>query len=72
LELIKRLPVIEAAREINGLMRKPGSPPQGQKYDDPVVAHRIADRYMQNIRIIAAVSTVYGVRPLLAWQPVPT
>jgi len=72
LELIKRLPVIEAARKINGLMRRPGSPPPGQKYDDPVVAHRIADRYMQNIRIIAAVSTVYGVRPLFVWQPVPT
>jgi len=41
-------------------------------YDDPALLDARIERYLANRRLVQAVATAYGVRPLFVWQPVPT
>lgn len=42
------------------------------KYADPKVLDAVIQRYLQNKKLIEAVSESFGVIPIFVWQPVPT
>jgi hypothetical protein len=70
--LIKKLPLTQAVLGSAAAIGSSAKPPAGQKYDDPAMARRIADRYAQHTKMIEALTAAYGVKLLLVWQPVPT
>lgn len=43
-----------------------------QIYGNAAMKERVVNNYLQNMRIISAVSMEYNVTPLFVWQPVPT
>lgn len=40
-------------------------------YESSAMKERVVENYLQNIRIISAVSAAYTVLPLFVWQPIP-
>jgi len=42
------------------------------KYADPKVVDVVINRYLNNKKLIEAVSKAFGVTPIFVWQPVPT
>ncbi|MBU1047375.1 MAG: SGNH/GDSL hydrolase family protein [Candidatus Omnitrophica bacterium] len=43
-----------------------------QSYDNQPLLEAVIDRYLQNKKLIEAVSDVFSVEPVFVWQPVPT
>jgi hypothetical protein len=84
-ELIDRLPMTRLARflrrvVVNRVTNRARVDPQNAepvaaindgKYHDSEVIARVIDRYLENQRLIEAVSRVHGTSAVFVWQPIP-
>src|SRR4030095_11208332 len=44
---------------------------EGQTYNDKSTITYVVNRYLTNKKLIEAVTSVYRVRPVFVWQPIP-
>jgi lysophospholipase L1-like esterase len=45
---------------------------EGNNYDDLTVIDNVINRYLVNKKLIEAISSSFGVKPVFVWQPAPT
>lgn len=74
LEILRSLPVCRFMQAVQTRIRKfnHDAPKETVNYDDPHLLQSLINRYLENKKMIEAVSEAYQIIPVFVWQPVPT
>lgn len=67
----EKLPITRLAHFLGKLFAKNQASGGKTEYNDPVVASRVINNYLENKKIIEGVAKAYQVSPIFVWQPVP-
>ncbi len=78
LSLLKKLPMTKLAKFLKDRVSKNLTKKDKEKdfdediYNDKFLIDNIVNRYLNNKKLIEAISAAYDVSPVFVWQPVPT
>ncbi len=78
--LMRKMPVHEAVESSRKYVRDKLFPPSETASDEETendprsdeISRKVVARYVQNVKMIEAIASIYDVKPLFFWQPVPT